>query len=145
MLPSMNRVWNSVLLFSILLFSCLAAFGQSGTGFPNFSTMTGTPDGPDSINLNNLNFHLQFPIVSKAGRGTPFHFALDYDSVFFILGDTFSPAPRWGWTSPDTMGYLTYRSVNSGWEVLDYVDPAGTHHTFGLQVSPTYLQATGSA
>src|SRR5258706_10527373 len=77
-----------VLLACTLLSAALACstFAQdqnnpSTIGIPAFSTVT---NGPEQINFGNLNYHWEFPIVSKPGRGLPFHFALAYDSNFHV-------------------------------------------------------------
>jgi hypothetical protein len=60
----------SWLVALVLLIIPTAAFTQSLTfGIPPFSSVDG---GVDSINLSNLGFVYNFPIFSRAGRGTPF-------------------------------------------------------------------------
>ena len=47
-------------------------------GIPPFSSVTG---GPDQINLSNLSIHYTIPVFSRAGRGAPFSFVMNEDSV----------------------------------------------------------------
>ena len=65
------------LLIGIVV-SILPASAQLGGGFPPFGSFSGGPF--DTIDNANLNIHFEIPIVSKAGRGLPFKFAMNYDS-----------------------------------------------------------------
>ena len=71
------------------------AFSQVDTGFPPFSSITG---GPDHINLSNLNIHWEFPIVSKAGRGLPFDYAIAFDNFLLDPATTMD-----GWEAMETV------------------------------------------
>jgi RHS repeat-associated protein len=72
---------------------------QVATGSPPFGSYGG---GPDTINLANLNAHIDVPVLWKAGRGMPFTYDLTYDSSIWTpvtSGTTkvWQPAENWGW------------------------------------------------
>lgn len=70
--------------------------GQLPTGDPPFATAARLPEG--MLDLGDLNFHIVVPVVSKAGRGTPFSFSLSYDSDFlYPNGGTWGWPQFWGW------------------------------------------------
>lgn len=116
-----------------------AAVAQVMTGTPPYQSFGG---GPDVINLGNLNVHYSIPIVSRAGRGMPFSYALSYDSsVWTIVGSTWTPASsKWGLTrdTAASVGYVQMQSsqycvnrdpgMRYAWS--SYVDSAGTIHPF---------------
>ena len=127
---------------------------QVGTGLPAFGSFSS--GGPDTINYGNLNIHLQIPILNKGGRGLPFYYILTYDSTIWSPENAsgqsvWTPSGSWGWggiTSANT-GYVTFTSqpesceYDNGqqqynWTVYlfgSYVDPNGTAHTIGADVS----------
>ena len=97
-----ERSEESRLVFSVLL-SVPSARAQVVTGTPPFGSFTGPPD---IINEASGNVHISIPIVSKAGRGLPFYYALAYDSSFWSTynggyGGAWSLTPynSWGWTA----------------------------------------------
>ena len=86
-----------LLLCSVLL--CDAMWGQSATGVDPLESYGGGPF--DTVNLSNLDVHFGIPVVAKAGRGTPFHYTLSYDSqvwgqVLVNGTTTWSPVANWG-------------------------------------------------
>ena len=57
------------------LLSCAPIYAQApGTGAYPFASFDNR--GFDSVNLGNLNTQFSIPIVSKAGRGLPFTYAI---------------------------------------------------------------------
>lgn len=76
----------------------LSSVAQVSTGVPPFSS---TSASVDVINVGNLNVHLSVPVLSKAGRGLPFNYQLNYDnSVWYPLSGFWEPVANWGWTAP---------------------------------------------
>jgi hypothetical protein len=63
---------------SILLLSASVLLGQAVTGTYPYGTFDNK--GFDTINVGNLNVQFSIPILNKAGRGTPFTYALSYNS-----------------------------------------------------------------
>lgn len=119
-----------VVLFSILVSLVGVALGQSGTGYPAFSSMSG------GVNLANLNVHYQFPIVNKPGRGLSFHSALNYDTATY--GPGLSHTPKFGWdTQGGSLGFVGYSAVvcptkssATNYTNWFYTDGNGTPHPF---------------
>jgi RHS repeat-associated protein len=77
-----------------------SATPQVARGTPPFGSFAG---GPDIVNLGNLNAHYTIPVLSRAGRGSPFSYNLAYDtSVWYpstSSGTTsWTPVSNWGWT-----------------------------------------------
>jgi RHS repeat-associated protein len=124
------------------------ASAQVATGAPPFSSSTG--GSIDSIDLGNLNVHIQIPIMSRAGRGLPFNYAWSYDSsIWYPTGTTaaWTPIPNWGWRSQTeaAVGYISYSQGETkcfdqppGWYWANtygnfvYHDGSGTPHGFGI-------------
>jgi len=70
-----------------------------GTGLYAFGSFDNR--GFDSVNLGNLNVHLEIPIVNKAGRGESFRYTIVYDGLIWsAVGATGSqywqPDSGWG-------------------------------------------------
>jgi RHS repeat-associated protein len=127
--------YRNFLAFIVLLsYSCL--FAQ--TGAPTFGSLQA--GGFDTVNLQNLNVNFMVPVVSHAGRGLSFNYALAYNSLVFTA-DSGAWTVKDGWTS-DGLGYVTYRKITPGTclqtpgmtETTNYafVDPAGTPHPFSV-------------
>ncbi len=132
-----------------LLPAMALAQSDPAAGFPPFSSMNG---GPDHINLGNLNIHYEFPILDKAGRGLPFHYALQFDnSIWSVPYSPFSWQPvnnTFGWKRQTEAfsGYVTYKvlylpcTINGTYhdtiqyQNWTYFDPSGTAHTFRAAV-----------
>jgi RHS repeat-associated protein len=115
-------------------------------GMPSFASFGGGP--ADTINLGNLNVHLDIPIISKPGRGTPFVFNLQFDnSMWYPSGPSgnvaWQPVNNWGWAaqSDALLGSATYFMTTTqtcsvdnklytmyyGWS---YRDTLGVSHPF---------------
>ena len=93
-----NPLWL-VLPFAAILLASSPASSQVATGLPPFGSFSG---GPDIVNNANLNVHLQIPILTKAGRGLAFYYALTYESAVWYPSsaggtNTWTPMPNWGW------------------------------------------------
>ncbi len=77
---AMKRLMLSLIVgFAVATFSQLA-IAQSDTGFQPFGTFQ-SASGPETVNLANLDVHLDIPIVSKTGVGLPFTYSLRFDSL----------------------------------------------------------------
>jgi len=129
-----------------VLFSS-AAIGQVATGTPPFSSTTG--GSFDTIDLGNLNVHIAIPIMNRAGRGTPFHYAWSYDSsIWYPSAGAWTPIANWGWRSETeaAVGYIYFGQSQTKcfdqpggyyWATrysgFAYYDKAGTHHPFAIQ------------
>jgi RHS repeat-associated protein len=101
-------------IFALLLCAC-AAMGQVATGVYPYGTFD-TP-GIDTINVGNLNVHFSFPVLNKAGRGTPFYYNLSYDSSVwvpvYVNGSTiWTPAQVSG--SPAPVGWQVETNALTG-------------------------------
>jgi hypothetical protein len=101
--------------------------GASGTAPPAAPPIPGLPafasfgGGPDQIDLGNLNVHLDIPVYSRPGRGTPFSYTLKYDSsVYYPTGAAGSvkwqPVNNWGWAGQSSVvfGSVSYVTSVSG-------------------------------
>src|SRR5579859_5539401 len=87
----MKTCWIRLVLLCSMVLCALLGFGQVQTGLPALGSFQQV--GPLTINLANLNAHLSIPIVSKAGRGIPFNYALTYDnSAVWMGGQQWVPA-----------------------------------------------------
>ncbi len=83
------------------------AYSQIATGTPPFSSTSG--GSFDSIDLGNLNVHIEIPIISRAGRGIPLHYSWSYDrSIWYPSGGAWTPVSNWGWRSRDRGGGRLY-------------------------------------
>ena len=140
-------------LVVVLFLSCaLSTSGQVATGTPPFGTFS--RGGPDTVNLANLNAHIDVPVFHKGGRGMAFTYDLVYDSSVWTpvtvgTTTTWQPTTNWGWGA-STQTQTGYFNVNI--EVTDcgfyknniwinegyiyyyspwiYVDKYGTSHPF---------------
>jgi hypothetical protein len=144
-------------MFIVLSAMSSSSRAQVATGMPAFSSLGGGTF--DRVNNGNLNVFFQIPVVSKAGRGLPFNYALAYNSsIWTPVGasgsQTWTPSSNWGWgaeTSAAT-GYVTFTSwqdscYSNGYQVFywvyenwTYVDPSGAGHYF-----PFYLSGSSMA
>jgi RHS repeat-associated protein len=144
----MKHISQAAVLIAVLVIFPWLAFSQVATGIPPFSSISG---GPDTINLANLNAHWSFPILAKAGRGLPFHYALQFDNSVWKVGDDGSGNSIWqpvnstqGWARQTEVlsGYMTYDAsvmydpaISGNCTVYGqwvYHDPAGTAHPFEI-------------
>lgn len=146
------------LVLACLLLPMIAApsFAQVRTGTPPFGSFAG---GPDVINLANNNVHWDFPIFTKAGRGTGFAYEVAYDSSVWTpvtSGSTVSwqPVTNWGWTGANGLsapyiglqittlycfgnGILNPPTGQKEFNLWTYLDQKGTTHLLGLTDSGT--------
>ncbi len=150
------------LLLAVALLLSHTTSAQVATGFPPYGSFGGGPF--DTVNKANLNVHFAIPIISKAGRGLPFDYAVTYDSSIWSpvsstgqhtwtpVGQSAGTSSTWGWgamsqamvgyvsyyltqpTCNDHNGQVYYYEVLSSWS---YYDAQGTGHAFPstLQVS----------
>src|SRR5215467_13162784 len=103
-----------VLSLFICLMLSVTAFGQQvAPGTPAFGSLGGGPF--DTLNLGNLNDHLDFSFMNKTGRGLPFRYGATYDSAIWyptgVIGSqTWVPVSNWGWKGQTggLTGYITY-------------------------------------
>lgn len=123
------------------------------TGIPTWAASDS--NGPDVINLGNLNIFLNIPVMSKQGRGISLTYNLAYNSSLWYpvtsgSSTTWQPITSsgtyWGWQGlapagqseiAYTMTYTTSKCPpeNSPLQVwsfggLRYIDPLGTVHYF---------------
>lgn len=148
------RVTSWVVLCFVLIASQHPASAQQVAGTPPFGTFGGGHF--DVINLANLNVHFSVPVITKAGRGMPFVFALNYDSSIWKPQDvnevtTWRPASGWGWQGEIVAGSLIYERFVGGaclgnTQYRGYTDPSGTFHPIPVTVTscsgPTTKTAT---
>jgi RHS repeat-associated protein len=140
----------------ILALSSVARAQTVATGLYSF----GSFDNPgfDSIDRGSLNVHFAIPIVSKAGRGLPFSYALVYDGLIWSPTSA-SGSSAW---SPDSTfgmhgyllndgykGYLSYRTLVGSCLVANralpftytsnpaYHDSFGAIHSFNFRLTYT--------
>lgn len=108
-----------LLAIAIALHACVVLAQAVGTGAYPFSSFDSP--GFDSVNLGNLNTRFSIPIFSKAGRGLPFNYAIQYEGLVWNAvsnGSTaiWTPDPAWGFTGTLNgtafAGYLT--SITTG-------------------------------
>ncbi|NYF78153.1 hypothetical protein [Granulicella arctica] len=144
------------LVLSLSLSSIVAA-QNLGTGLYAFGSFDSR--GFDSINLGNLNTHLDIPVFHKAGRGIPFGYDLVYDSLIWqpvsVSGvATWQPVQNFGWLAQTVVmtGYVSYSThtyvcdwpppKQGSYYVYDtwvYHDSLGVSHSFSgqLEYDPT--------
>ena len=147
------------LLFLFLLLS-LVSFAQSGpaTGIPPFGSFA--PSGIDTLNLGNLNAHMDFSVFNKPGRGIPFNYSLGFDSsVWAPVQGAWQPVNNWGWhgqtqaltgyvdfstssrhcIDPDT-GFLVFYNI---YTFTAYHDPFGGTHAAVAVAKEDSICSTG--
>lgn len=141
-----------LVLASSVSFTSSALAQTSVTGFPPFSSQAGGQW--DSINLANLNVHLNIPITARKGRGLNFSEALQYDSSVY--------APRnftvwmlnfgWGDTGTSVGGVLRSASQSIGCQgggsgtqdtFNAYQDPFQTVHPFTTSITANTCTGSG--
>jgi hypothetical protein len=157
----MNRIIR-LLCVVTLSFSSLAMAQSLGTGLYSFGSFDSK--GLDTINLGNLNAHIDIPIFHKTGRGIPFVYDLTYDSLVWsavgISGSqAWQPVQNFGWIAQTVVmtGYVSYATHNyvcdwplpkhGNFIVYDtwvYHDAFGTSHPFSgqLEYDPTGCDTT---
>jgi hypothetical protein len=147
---------KSMRLAVLTLGVCVSApsiSAQVTTGTPAFGTFS---NGPDVINIGNLNTHLDIPIINKIGRGLNFAYDLTYDSsVWYPVyseGSTYwEPVGGWGWSGQingeSAPGFSFYpTSIITYAANLDSSVPCGTNSTYTTTTynSFTYYDKTGT-
>jgi RHS repeat-associated protein len=149
--PPCKGLPTTIALMIVATATCLASVT---TGIPPYQSFGG---GPDVINLGNLNVHYSIPVFSRAGRGTPFSYALAYDSSIWSPSTAWIPNSNWG-LNRDTaalVGYVFYNSTHRTcndpyggtgdaytWHFTGYVDPAGTWHS--IDIATNYNDCAGT-
>jgi hypothetical protein len=123
---------RALLLTALLWFTDSTLAQNTGTGLPPFGSFEGSQ--VDTVNRQNLNAHLTFPIVSSPGRGTNFNFAILYDSLAWnLISGAWYPATdalgnvALGWNTQVGTGKTNYsastvrcRVLQSGYYVYEY-------------------------
>lgn len=121
------RLLSSV---AVVLLGAHASIAQVTTGTPPFGSFNGSPD---IINLANLNAHLTIPVFSRAGRGTPFTYNLQYDSsIWYPVGVSGNQT----WTPTQNWGLLSQTAVTTG--VLNVSIYSYTCYTY-IYLNHTYV------
>ncbi len=137
----------------VLLMSVFVS-AQVPTGTPAFGSFGGGPF--DVINLATLNVHFSIPIVSKAGRGLPFSYAVPYDSSVWYPAGTgaskvWTPVTNFGWPAQQEIatGKILYTTRTTPcfdpdlnkiitvthWDYTGFREGSGTFHKFLLGVA----------
>jgi RHS repeat-associated protein len=117
----MDRKFQEAAFVVVLGLAATLMQGQVvATGTYPLGTFDSPTPGFDTINVGNLNAHIAIPVLSKAGRGLPFSYALAYDSsVWTPVGTSgaqvWQPTANWGWQGITalTTGYISYSSSSS--------------------------------
>jgi hypothetical protein len=134
-----NALWVVALVFMAVSFGT----AQVTTGTPPHGSFQFS--GVDTVNLANLNIHVDVPVVSKAGRGLPFNYTLNFDSSVWYpatVGSSrvWQPVYNWGWraTSEVALGYVSYRTTTGkcfdgegGWWYATFYYGYVYHDQFG--------------
>jgi len=162
----MKPMLGVVLAICALLGVTDVASGQVPTGIIPFGSYDGSVD---TVNLANLNVHLDIPIRQKAGRGLPFRYDLSYDSSIWYPstvggGGTWLPVANWGWknSGPTLLPYVSYSVIYTNGSCTDfnqfmrswqkwsysgfvYHDSSGTSHPFNSSgAAGVYTSTNGS-
>lgn len=137
------------------------ASAQVATGTYPFGTFS---NGPDVINLGNLNTTLTIPVLNKAGRGSNFPYSIVYNSAVWSPvsssgGTYWTPANGFGWQPFSEAAYISYTMTTSSgscgmrgqysWQSwtfnnVYYVDQFGKSHSF-TGVNGSYINSPGTA
>jgi len=107
----------------VVLATARFSLAQVATGTPPFGSFGGGP--VDTINLSNLNSHVEIPVVNKAGRGLPFSYIFSYDSSVWHPVGSWQHDPNWGWRGQVEIasGYVSYRVVQTDCNIGTSTDP----------------------
>ncbi|MGH9625504.1 MAG: hypothetical protein ACRD4G_14350, partial [Bryobacteraceae bacterium] len=145
----MKTILRLTFLIGLLSGSAGISFGQVTTGTPPFGSFATGPAG--TVNMGNLNVHIDIPVLHKAGRGAPFNYDITYDTSFWTRqygpwSPVAPPYSSFGWFFPvqgsleATISsqnfcytfYPGYGYIPSGEVLIDegyvYYDPLGTPH-----------------
>jgi RHS repeat-associated protein len=143
----LRRILLSILVLLVAAHPHLSQ-GQVATGIYPFGSFDSK--GVDTINIGNLNVHLDIPIFHKAGRGIPFSYDLTYDNSVWQPSlsngsGMWLPVQNFGWTAQTVVmtGFLSYSQhsyvcdlplpQHGTYDVYDtwvYHDPFGVSHSF---------------
>ena len=153
-------------LLACFVLACMfsiVGYGQVQTGTPAFGTFSS--NGPDAINIGNLNVLWNIPVLSKPQRGgQAFTYNLAYNSsVWYPVtsgsSTSWQPVDQWGWSGLSLSGptYVTYTATNNiincayngtplnytYWHFLwiEYVDSMGIQHSFPTQQALGYYDS----
>ena len=139
----------SLIVLLCIIPACLNA-QNTGRGFPQYGSMQNS--NLDAINLQNLNAHVEIPVVTIPGRGMDFTYSLVYDSQVWTY-HAGAPASWYytsGWQSVNVVGSTTYSTTtddcvtggggkgggidhySTHYYGYAYVDPSGTKHYFNV-------------
>ncbi|HEU5400120.1 MAG TPA: RHS repeat-associated core domain-containing protein [Terriglobales bacterium] len=153
---------HAFLLVLILLAGIQYGWSQAATGPYPFGTFDSK--GIESINVGNLNVHLDIPVFHKTGRGIPFAYDLTFDNLLWqpvgVSGSqAWEPADNFGWLAQTVVmtGYLSYSTheylcdypppERKNFWIYDtwvYHDPWGRSHSFNgeLEYDPSGCDST---
>ena len=99
--------------FVIMLASAAPTRAQVATGLPPYGSLSG---GPDVVDNANLNVHLSFPVLQKAGVGIPFSYILSYDTSVWSPDNPYG-GYMWssvgGWATQATVGWATFNAIQA--------------------------------
>src|SRR5260370_1265388 len=79
----MKRLLSLVFLLTILLVTSVGFAQDPGTGTPAFDSFSHAGGGIDTINLGNLNVHMEIPLRSLGAYGPKAYANLEMDSYGF--------------------------------------------------------------
>ena len=153
----MTNALRTIFLVGLLSLSARVASGQVATGTPPFGSYA--TSSADTVNLGNLNVHIDMPVLHKAGRGVPFNYDITYDTSFWAPpsvtgGSTWQPVgppnESFGWFFPlqgalrpiatESFCGSPYPTGGTIAFAFVYYDPTGTPHP--LQGSAVYTWGT---
>jgi hypothetical protein len=115
-----------IVLAIMVVTTCVSA--QVTTGTPPLASLSS--QGPDKINLGNLNVHFAIPVFSKPGRGTNFDYILSLDnSVWTPVSSSgtrsWQPVANWGWRAitEAATGYVSRQRATIQCQIPDTLPP----------------------
>lgn len=140
---SLTVVRTYIIALVVYGLSCIALPGSAQVATGVYSNGSFDTLGLETINVGNLNLHLNIPVMNKNGRGLPFQYNLSYDSSIWyptlVNGvETWTPAFNWGWKG-DTDAVTGFVSYSTTTETLPQQGGPGPNNT----TSQTMLPAGG--
>jgi RHS repeat-associated protein len=121
-----NHFCLQIVLAIMVVTTCVSA--QVTTGTPPLASLSS--QGPDKINLGNLNVHFAIPVFSKPGRGTNFDYILSLDnSVWTPVSSSgtssWQPVANWGWRAitEAATGYVSRQRATIQCQIPDTLPP----------------------
>ncbi len=140
----MNRLVTRLCVF-LFSFSALSSAQVPGTGLYAFGSFDSK--GADTVNIGNLNVHLDIPVLHKAGRGIPFAYDLVYDGLMWqpvtVAGvQSWVPAENFGWLAQTVVmtGYISYATHTITCDL-----PLPQHGTYSIYDTWVYHDAFGGS